>query len=413
MRKLQTQTSPDFTPDVAHSQAVGCRFAATLLGLSLIFLSACGGPIDPAESDVPAEEGALAGTWQASAALYGRRPPMLSSTQKLTDLSTLTSSLCSSVVMDGNTAVFNDTYRFRAVIMTYSGGRWQTQATVTPTAPGYTPGFPYCFSMALQGDTLVLGHHILYAASGSYWSPQGAVFVFRRSGTTWTQQQALIGFGPDEGLGIRVAVSGDLLVAVTAKGDYLRTYRFSGGAWTLMPAGGVALRSRPIEMSFSGKRLAIADSNDTARIYETDDARWTVVQDLAGPTGYWAISAQLQADRLAVLWKGPGRPTPSHTFVQMYQAVAGRFAAGPRIEHPEYPREEHLGYRVTMDRDWLVTHDSENGLSFVYRQAAGSWIDAWTIEAGRAHMAVQGSQVLRGPMRYGSNPPVPESYTLR
>ena len=412
MHKSQTETSPDFAQNAAHFQPANRRFRPMLLGMTLCSLFACGQGADRADPASPPDETDAQATAQTSAALLRSRPPILPPTQKLSELSTITPSLCSSVVMDGNTAVFNDTYRFRAVIMTYSGGRWQTQATVTPTLPGYTPGFPYCFSMALHGDTLVLGHHIMYTPSGSYWAPQGSVFVFRRSGTTWTQQQALIGFGT-EGLGIRVAVSDDLLVAVTASGDYLRTYRFSGGMWTLLPAGGVALRARPSEMAFSGKRLAIADSNDTARDYETDGTRWALVEDLAGPRGYWSVSTQLQADQLAVMWKGPGRPTPPHTFVQMYQAVVGRFVSGQRIEHPEYPDQDHLGYRLTMDRDWLVTHDSEKGLSFVYRQSAGSWTDSWTIVSGRAHMAVRGSQVLLGPLRYTSTAVPGEAFTLR
>lgn len=412
MRKSRTETSPDFAQNAAHFQSARRRFPAMLLGMALCGLFACGQGAERAEPAAPSDDSDAHATAQTTAALLWSRPRTLSSTQKLNELATITPSLCSSVVMDGNTAVFNDTYRFRVIVMTYSSGRWQTQATVSPTLPGYTPGYPYCFSMALHGDTLVLGHQIMYASWGSYWAPQGAVFVFRRSGTTWTQQQALIGFGT-EGLGIRVAVAGDLLVAATASGDYLRTYRFGGGTWTILPAGGVALRARPSEIALSGKRMVLADDNNTARVYETDDTRWNLVEDLAGPSGYWGISARLQADQLAVMWKGPGRPTPPHTFVQMYQAVAGRFVSGQRIEHPEHPDQDHLGYRLTMDRDWLVTHDSEKGLSFAYHQIAGSWLAAWTIVAGRAHMAVQGNQVLLGPPRFSSTAAPGEAFTLR
>lgn len=406
------ECAPDFAQNAACQKKAVRHPLAPFLAAAFVCLVGCG----HGAGDLSAEATHDDPTAQYGAALTRSLPTVLSSSQTLTEVSTLSSSLCATVAMDGNTALFNDSYALRAVVVAFSGGRWQKQATLIPSLPGYVASYPYCPTIALSGDTAVLGYSQMYGPGSSAWTPQGAVFVFRRSGTTWTQEQALIGWG-SSGLGIQIALSGDRLVAVTQAGNFLATYRRTAGTWTRLPFASLNLRSPPRQLSLVGNVLAIADGNSTTQVYQTDDVRWTLVDDLAGPVGYTSESVQLQADRLAVMWAGQGRASlPRHTFVQLYQVMAGRWVATQKIEHPYYkPLErDHLGWRLTFDRDWLLTHDSENGSSFAFRDIAGSWLPSWTIHSGRAHLAVQGSQVLRGQHRYGGySSMVPEAFTLR
>jgi hypothetical protein len=67
-------------------------------------------------------------------------------------------------------------------------------------------------SVAISGETIVAGAR---KASHSNLNEPGAVYVFTRTGTTWSQQQKLIASDPfhtDE-LGTSVAISGDTIVA--------------------------------------------------------------------------------------------------------------------------------------------------------------------------------------------------------
>lgn len=412
MTQRTIECPPDFAQNSACQKKAACHLLGPFLAAAFVCLVGCG----HGAGDLSVEATRDEPTAQSGAALAWWLPPILSSSQTLTEVSALSSSLCSTVAMDGNTALFNDSYALRAVVVAFVGGRWQKQATLIPSLPGYVASYPYCPTIALSGDTAVLGYSQMYGPGSSAWTPQGAVFVFRRSGTTWTQEQALIGWG-SSGLGIQIALSGDRLVAVTQAGDFLSTYRRTAGSWTRLPLASLNLRSGPRQLSLVGNVLAIADGNSTAQVYQTDDVRWTLVDDLAGPVGYTSESVQLQADRLAVMWAGQGRASlPRHTFVQLYQVMAGRWVATQKIEHPYYkPLErDHLGWRLTFDRDWLLTHDSENGSSFAFRDIAGSWLPSWTIHSGRAHLAVQGSQVLRGQHRSGGYAStVPEAFTLR
>jgi hypothetical protein len=93
-----------------------------------------------------------------------------------------------------------------AKVYVRAAGSWTLQATLTSTSVGVDDGFGD--TVALSGDSAVVG---------APWqsSSTGSVYVFVRSGTTWTEQAKLQPVGVLEGdqLGAAVAVDGDALVA--------------------------------------------------------------------------------------------------------------------------------------------------------------------------------------------------------
>jgi len=106
-----------------------------------------------------------------------------------------------------------------AFIFTNSGGNWS--APIRITAGSFAgAGFLFGQSVALDGDTLMVGAYDRLGAPGDTW---GAVYVFTRSGGIWptTPTQQLL--SPDatppvnDFFGNAVAVSGDL----AAIGEYL------------------------------------------------------------------------------------------------------------------------------------------------------------------------------------------------
>ena len=107
-----------------------------------------------------------------------------------------------------------------AYVFTRSGSTWTQQAYVKASNTDAVDGFG--FAVAISGDTMVVGapgeasnatgvngDQGNNSAAGS-----GAVYVFSRSGSTWTQQAYLKASNTDGGdnFGVAVAISGDTIV---------------------------------------------------------------------------------------------------------------------------------------------------------------------------------------------------------
>ncbi|MBS0196292.1 MAG: hypothetical protein JSR77_05995 [Planctomycetes bacterium] len=124
-----------------------------------------------------------------------------------------------------------------AYIFTRSGSTWTQQAQLTAT--GGVGGDQFGVSVALSGDTAIVG---AFNDDVGASTDQGSAFVFVRSGTTWTQQAQLIAAGGAAGdnFGVGVALSGDTAIVgafsddVGANGDQGSAFVFtrSGTTWT-------------------------------------------------------------------------------------------------------------------------------------------------------------------------------------
>jgi len=131
-------------------------------------------------------------------------------------------------------AIDGDTLVVASEIYVRSGGVWTLQQSLPFNDP----------RPALQGDTLAIGQP--RAPSGD---ANGAVYVFTRSGTTWTQQALLFPDTPGQvQMGVQVKIDRDTIVASTQNGSFGAAYGAyvftrSGATWTqqarlVSPTGG-------------------------------------------------------------------------------------------------------------------------------------------------------------------------------
>ena len=91
-----------------------------------------------------------------------------------------------------------------AVYIFTSVGGWQQQAYVKATNPNPAADDQFGFSVALSGDgyTLAVG-------APFYGVDKGAVYVYTRSGSTWTHQQTILGGADNDWFGYAVALNYD------------------------------------------------------------------------------------------------------------------------------------------------------------------------------------------------------------
>ena len=111
-----------------------------------------------------------------------------------------------------------------AYVFVRNGTNWTEQAYLKASNTGKDDEFGY--SVAVSGDTVVVGAH--WEDTHDDWDRRsGAAYVFKRSGTTWTEQAFLKGSlsGAGDEFGHSVAVSGDTV----AVGPYL--FMQDGTTW--------------------------------------------------------------------------------------------------------------------------------------------------------------------------------------
>jgi Cadherin-like domain/FG-GAP repeat/Putative Ig domain/Domain of unknown function (DUF4214) len=181
-----------------------------------------------------------------------------------------------SVAINGDTAVVgadgvevnNQFPQGAAYVFVRSGSTWSQQAELT-AADGTTLA-EFGSSVAIDGDTAVV------SANASSSDPQGAVYVFVRSGGTWNQQAELT---PASGVSLfysPVAISGDTIVfgAASANSYAGAAYVFvrAGTTWSqqaeLTAAGEVAGDSFGGSVAIDGDTAVVeADSQPSPAVY--------------------------------------------------------------------------------------------------------------------------------------------------
>jgi RHS repeat-associated protein len=145
-----------------------------------------------------------------------------------------------SVAIDVNTVVIgapnanigSATDAGAAYIFTRNGATWTQQAKLAAAAAAVSDAFGR--SVAIDGDTVAIGAPFVAGADIN----QGAVYVFTRSGVTWSQQQKLSwGFAGDNEFGCSVGVRGNRLVIGACGYDEWPNYIAQGYAFVYVRSG--------------------------------------------------------------------------------------------------------------------------------------------------------------------------------
>lgn len=148
-----------------------------------------------------------------------------------------------SVAISGDTAVIAP-FRLatagpppgKALVFVRSGGAWTLQAQLSASDGHHDDHFGT--SLALAGDTLVVGAHLDDTTGGIN---TGSASVFVRDGAgVWTQEALLVAAdgAANDFFGVSVAVSGDTVI-VGANGDNTPGGSDAGSAYVFQRAGGV------------------------------------------------------------------------------------------------------------------------------------------------------------------------------
>ena len=188
------------------------------------------------------------------------------------------------VALSGNTAVIGAIFHDdkgdnsgSAYVFTRSGTTWSQQVKLTAADTAADDAFGQ--SIALSGDTVVIGA----PHDDDKGNDSGSVYVFTRSGTTWSQQVKLTAADGAEGdvFGISIAFSGDTIVigadlndekALNAGAVYVFTG--SGSSWSqqakLTAADGAETDIFGVRVALSGDTVLISARRDDDNVMGID-----------------------------------------------------------------------------------------------------------------------------------------------
>jgi hypothetical protein len=182
-----------------------------------------------------------------------------------------------------------------AYVYRYNGSSWVEEQKLTASGAAADDLFGYAVSV--NGDVIVVGS--LYDDYGDRYS--GSAHVYRHNGSSWAEEQKLIGSDADvdDHFGTSVSVSGDVIV-VGAYLDFVDgyskgsayVYRHNGSSWVeeqkLIANDAAANDYFGISVSVSGNVIIIGASNDddggrysgSAYVYRHDGSSWVEEQKL-------------------------------------------------------------------------------------------------------------------------------------
>lgn len=176
------------------------------------------------------------------------------------------------VALDGDTALVaaplhpgTISFQGAVYVLVRVGSNWIQQAKLV--APDAGPGDDaFGLAVALDGDTAVVG--CPYEDNAGL-SDAGAVYVFVRSGTTWSLQQKLAAAdpGPQENFGWSVAIDGDTIVTGATQDDHSSQLN-PGAAYVFVRGGTVWTQQKKLIASDPGTNdqfgVAVSISGNSA-----------------------------------------------------------------------------------------------------------------------------------------------------
>ncbi|MBK9495062.1 MAG: FG-GAP repeat protein [Xanthomonadales bacterium] len=326
-----------------------------------------------------------------------------------------------SVALDGDTALvgaYHDavgtTYQGSAYVFTRSGSTWTQQAKLT--AGDGAAGDRFGVSVALDGDTALVGAYYDKVGANDY---QGSVYVFTRSGSTWTQQAKLTAgdgrtydlFGASVALDGNTALVGAYGDDVGVNGHQGSAYVFtrSGSTWTQqakLVAGDGAITDRfGFSVTLDGGTALVGAYGDdvgvnghqgSAYVFTRSGSTWTqqakLVADDGAPNDYFGASVALDGNTALVGAYGDDVGVNSDqgsayvftrsgaTWTQQAKLVAGDGAEG-----------DEFGSSVALDGDTALVgaiyddvSSSNQGSAYVFTRSGTKWMQQAKLTAGDA-----------------------------
>ena len=302
--------------------------------------------------------------------------------------------------VDGNTRAGS------VFVYTYDGSTWTRQQELTSPDPE-RDGF-FGRSVAIDGDTLLLGQSSIGGAS--------SVHVFTRSGGTWSRQQILTmdepDVSPEPAYGLEVALEGDtaFLGAPLQRGDnsiagFVYVFTRSGGTWSqaqrLSASDASAEAQFGDSISLDGDLAVIGapalDSsvNGAGAVYtfQKSGGTWSQQQKLTSPDpkeyAHFGSDVSLDGSMALVGARSPSAFSPARPgAAYVFEQSGGTWNLTQQLSACDGSEDDQFGRSVSLRQDLVLVGASgaevrppmaragDDGAVYAYTTQGGSWAHA-------------------------------------
>jgi len=360
------------------------------------------------------------------------------------------------VDIDGNTAAvaaggsrFSDFPNGAVCVYAREAANWSLEQCLTDTDDVPNSDDGYGFSIALSGDTLVVGS----MADATNGIIAGAAYVYVRAGHTWSLQQKLFATDPSPfaQFGIAVDIVGDIIV-IGAHGDddsgyqtgAAYVFRRNGTVWTqeqkLKASDEQADSAFGLSVSLSGQTIAVGAPGESAPLFSgavyvfvNNGTGWQQQQKIKANNTManqsLGFTVSVSGDTIVAAAPGeiigePGQEAQnvrSKGAVYIFQRTGTSWDHQKRFYERDTNRTGGFAIRAAIDGDTIIvgdpTYDSVaqfSGAVYVYERNGNGWSlkhtltasDAQFLQAMGSAIAISGDAVIAGTSSQFSPPAV-------
>lgn len=288
-----------------------------------------------------------------------------------------------------------------AYIYTRSGTTWTLEQKLKASDAQANDG-DNTTAFAISGDTAVIGLQDEDTTALS----AGSIYVFTRSGTTWTEQQKIQASDAAENdrFGVSVGIDGDTIVVGANYED--DTYSNAGSVYVFTRSGTTWTQQQKIQPSdvaaFDEFGYSVAISGDTiiagsvwdddtnsgsgsAYIFTRSGTTWTQQQKLTASvseaSARFGTAVTIDGDSAAV-----GVPFENVSSVSDSGAVyiftrsGTTWSEQQRIPHPSPGANDHFGKSIDIDSNNIIigaenidSPSSNSGKAYIYKRGGSTW----------------------------------------
>jgi FG-GAP repeat len=294
-----------------------------------------------------------------------------------------------------------------AYVLFDDGGGWAEQALLLPDDG--QAGDVFGVSVAISGEVAVVGAHYAHINGLEY----GAAYVFRRTGTVWTQEAKLTAFDgePGDEFGWAVAIDGDTIVVGSHRHDEavaiagaVYVYHSNGNCWPMQAKLTANDATLFAELGFSvaidgDLVVAGAFANNTvapgagaAYVFRRAGSVWTQEAKLVAADGDMndllgtavavsggVVAASAPRDDDMALDAGA---------VYVFTENAGVWSESAKLTGAATTQGDGLGGALSMDGNTIIAgvagddlHGTNAGAAACFHFDSSSWVEQTTLRA--------------------------------
>lgn len=265
-----------------------------------------------------------------------------------------------------------------AYIYFFNGSSWIQQAKLTADDGAENDNFGN--SVSLDGDYAIIGAFKAVVSGDT----SGAAYIFKRSGTVWSQQSKIVavGIGNNKRFGWSVSLSGEYAVIGASFSGAAYFFRRSGSSWNQDDVLYKYYNEFGYSVSIDGDYAVVGSNGEGACTYLREGLSWSEQAELTpeGSSSNFGISTAISGDYAVV---GDNMDSHSSTTwagsVHVFKRSGTSWDDKTKIIASDPQTQDLFGSSVSIYNNYLIVGAIGEGGS--YRGAAYSFLrngSTWT-----------------------------------